>query len=42
MLRLITLLIYRTAYEDEMLISELEGYEEYLIRVPYRLFPGIW
>ena len=35
-------LIVRTAFEDRLLISDLEGYEEYVQRIRYRLIPGIW
>ncbi len=36
------LLIYRTRLEDQMLQTELNGYEEYAHQVRYRLLPGIW
>lgn len=36
------LLILRTALEDKTLQKELPGYAEYVQRVRYRLFPGIW
>jgi protein-S-isoprenylcysteine O-methyltransferase Ste14 len=35
-------LVVRTALEDRMLQTELEGYKEYAARVRYRLFPGVW
>jgi protein-S-isoprenylcysteine O-methyltransferase Ste14 len=35
-------LIVRTILEDRTLLAELEGYEEYARRTPYRLVPGIW
>lgn len=35
-------LFLRTALEDRMLMSELEGYREYARRVRFRLAPGIW
>ena len=35
-------LIIRTWLEDKTLHSELNGYIEYVGRVKYRLFPGIW
>ncbi len=38
----IAALIIRTALEDRTLHQELEGYEAYARRVPYRLIPGIW
>ena len=34
--------VVRTALEDRMLRSELEGYDEYAKRVRWRLLPGIW
>ncbi len=36
------LLFVRTVLEDRMLQAELPGYREYVQRVPYRLFPGLW
>ncbi len=38
----IILLIIRTFLEDKTLYNELDGYSEYVERVKYRLFPGIW
>jgi protein-S-isoprenylcysteine O-methyltransferase Ste14 len=35
-------MVARTALEDRMLRTELEGYDEYAGRVRYRLLPGIW
>jgi protein-S-isoprenylcysteine O-methyltransferase Ste14 len=35
-------IVVRTALEDQALIRELDGYEEYAQRVRYRLLPGIW
>lgn len=35
-------LIIRTAFEDRMLMSELDGYAQYAQRTRYRMFPGIW
>jgi protein-S-isoprenylcysteine O-methyltransferase Ste14 len=35
-------LVLRTALEDRTLRRELDGYEAYARRVPYRLIPGIW
>ena len=35
-------LIVRTAFEDQMLQEELDGYKDYAQRVHYRLVPGIW
>jgi protein-S-isoprenylcysteine O-methyltransferase Ste14 len=34
--------VFRTAFEDDTLKRELEGYTEYAQRVRYRLLPGIW
>jgi protein-S-isoprenylcysteine O-methyltransferase Ste14 len=34
--------IVRTALEDQTLREELEGYQEYVQQVRYRLAPGIW
>jgi protein-S-isoprenylcysteine O-methyltransferase Ste14 len=36
------MLILRTSLEDRTLRSELEGYEEYVQRVRFRLIPGLW
>ena len=36
------LFIIRTSLEDRTLRKELDGYSEYVKRVRYRLFPGIW
>jgi protein-S-isoprenylcysteine O-methyltransferase Ste14 len=38
----ITLIIIRTRLEDQTLQTELPGYKEYVSRVRYRLFPGVW
>ena len=35
-------LVVRTALEDRTLRRELDGYEAYSQRVPYRLIPGVW
>ena len=32
----------RTGREDQMLLKELSGYNEYALKIRYRLFPGIW
>ncbi len=34
--------VVRTALEDQTLQEELPGYQEYVQRVRYRLFPGIY
>ncbi|MFQ5822313.1 MAG: methyltransferase family protein [Candidatus Heimdallarchaeota archaeon] len=36
------LMMIRTWLEDRTLNKELDGYSEYVKRVRYRLFPGIW
>lgn len=38
----VPLYLIRTALEDRMLQSELEGYTEYARKVRYRLLPGVW
>jgi protein-S-isoprenylcysteine O-methyltransferase Ste14 len=35
-------MVLRTAWEDQLLQQELEGYEAYARRVRYRLLPGVW
>lgn len=39
---LIVVFLRRTALEDRMLRSELDGYAEYAGQVRYRLLPGVW
>jgi protein-S-isoprenylcysteine O-methyltransferase Ste14 len=34
--------VVRTALEDRTLQEELEGYQDYVQRVSYRLLPGVW
>lgn len=36
------LFAYRISKEEEILVRELSGYEEYRSRVRYRLLPGFW
>jgi protein-S-isoprenylcysteine O-methyltransferase Ste14 len=36
------ILIVRTSWEDALLRTELDGYNEYAKRTRYRLFPGLW
>lgn len=36
------LLVLRTAWEDQMLRTELAGYAEYAQQVRWRLVPGLW
>lgn len=35
-------LFVRTAWEDQLLHEELDGYREYASRVRFRLIPGLW
>ena len=37
-----TLLVVRTHLEDETLLIELEGYDQYSTQTKYRLIPGVW
>lgn len=39
---LVILFFIRTALEDKTLQNELNGYADYLIKTPYRIFPFIW
>jgi protein-S-isoprenylcysteine O-methyltransferase Ste14 len=41
-LLIIPLLVARIKNEEAVLIKELEGYQEYLQKTKFRLFPGIW
>ena len=36
------LLVLRTMLEDRTLLEELDGYEEYALRIRFRLLPGLW
>jgi protein-S-isoprenylcysteine O-methyltransferase Ste14 len=36
------LIVLRTQLEDKTLLAELDGYEEYALRVRQRLIPGVW
>jgi protein-S-isoprenylcysteine O-methyltransferase Ste14 len=36
------LIIVRIINEEKVLIEELEGYEQYIQKVKYRIIPGIW
>lgn len=38
----LVIVVTRTALEDRTLQEELPGYQEYMRRVHYRLFPGLW
>ena len=35
-------IVVRTALEDSMLMSGLDGYKDYTSKVRYRLLPGVW
>ena len=39
---LLSLLVWRAALEDRMLMNELAGYREYTQSVRYRLIPRVW
>jgi protein-S-isoprenylcysteine O-methyltransferase Ste14 len=41
-LHIIPLLVVRILDEERELLSNLEGYKEYLTKTKYRLVPGIW
>jgi protein-S-isoprenylcysteine O-methyltransferase Ste14 len=41
-LLILVALVIRTKLEDDMLITELEGYAAYVTRTRHRLMPGIW
>ena len=36
------LLYFRISDEEQLLKEELEGYEEYMKQIKYRIFPKIW
>jgi protein-S-isoprenylcysteine O-methyltransferase Ste14 len=38
----ICITIIRTAFEDQTLLEELDGYKAYAKRVRYRLLPNLW
>jgi protein-S-isoprenylcysteine O-methyltransferase Ste14 len=38
----VALVVWRTAREDEALRRELDGYEAFTKRTPYRLLPRVW
>ena len=38
----VALVVIRLRLEERFLRRELPGYDEYMMRVPYRLIPGIW
>lgn len=38
----VVLFLIRTHLEDQMLLAELAGYDQYARQTPYRLIPGIW
>jgi protein-S-isoprenylcysteine O-methyltransferase Ste14 len=39
---LIFIVVFRILNEEKVLIKELEGYQEYMQKVRYRLIPGLW
>jgi protein-S-isoprenylcysteine O-methyltransferase Ste14 len=39
---LTVVVVIRTSLEDKTLQEQLDGYHDYVKRVPYRLLPGIW
>jgi len=39
---IMSLLIWRTGWEDRTLRQELAGYEQYAATTRYRLVPGLW
>lgn len=39
---IIPVLVARSVNEEKLLVKDLPGYEEYMQKVKYRLFPGIW
>lgn len=41
-LMILPVLIFRIIDEEKLLIQELPGYPEYVQKVRFRLFPGIW
>ncbi len=41
-LLVVVALVIRTKLEDGMLREELDGYQSYTERTPYRLIPGLW
>jgi protein-S-isoprenylcysteine O-methyltransferase Ste14 len=41
-LLIIPILVVRIRNEESVLMRELKGYQEYLQKTKYRLFPGIW
>lgn len=38
----VVMMIVKTALEDRILLTQLDGYREYAQRVRYRLLPGVW
>lgn len=41
-LPMVPLLVARIRGEERVLVTELDGYDEYMLRVTRRLIPGIW
>ncbi len=42
MIFIIPLIVARILNEEEVLVRDLDGYEEYIQKTRYRLIPGIW
>jgi protein-S-isoprenylcysteine O-methyltransferase Ste14 len=38
----VALMVIRLRLEERFLRRELPGYNDYMVRVPYRLIPGVW
>ena len=38
----VSLMVIRLLLEERFLRRELPGYEDYMVRVPHRLIPGVW
>jgi protein-S-isoprenylcysteine O-methyltransferase Ste14 len=38
----IALVVLRLQHEERFLRRELPGYDEYIVRVPHRIIPGVW
>jgi protein-S-isoprenylcysteine O-methyltransferase Ste14 len=38
----IPVIIFRIRKEEEVLLRDLPGYKDYLIKTPYRLIPLVW
>lgn len=42
MLFIMPITVFRIKSEEEILLKELDGYEDYCLKTPYRLIPFIW